>query len=119
TGKITYTSGGTAYDVDVVSGKVTSGVDQVYVGGADGKLLVGTAGATNTTVAAGAENETSKAFAMAAAVGGAGQKTFTLGGVSWSGKADDANGNGTYVGKHEGKTITVTVSGATNGTTGA
>ncbi|HCD1275121.1 TPA: flagellin FliC [Citrobacter amalonaticus] len=113
TGTMSYSLGGTGYDVDVVSGSVTTttGSNAVYVGANSGALVTN---ASNTAVAASAANATDVATLAAASATNLGG-TFQWQGTTWKATTDaNTNGNGSYSATIDGKEITLTVSGSTD-----
>lgn len=110
TGSKTYSLGGTAYDVDVTSGAVTTNTDDkaVFVGASSGALI------TTKTNAAVDTAGTAKDVAAAAKDVKQGN-TFSWKGTTWKAAGDtDSNGNGSFKASIDGKEITLTVDGSTD-----
>lgn len=109
TGSKTYSLGGTAYDVDVTSGAVTTNTDHkaVFVGASSGALI--------TTKTNAAVNTAATATDVAVLAKDVKQgNTFSWKGTTWKAAGDtDANGNGSFKASIDGKEITLTVAGST------
>ncbi|MEQ6887234.1 flagellin [Halomonas sp. CS7] len=118
TGTSTSTAGNV--EVDVVSGKVTDGTNQLYVSQTTGNI---TSDAANTSVTDGAAGtlaqDVANAFGAAFETSAQGDSA-TVGGVSWTRDtaATATQGNGTYSATIEGQDVTVTLSGAGAGGAG-
>ena len=110
TGSKAYSLGGTAYDVDVTSGAVTTNTDNkaVFVGASSGALI--------TTKTNDAVDTAATAKDVAAAAKDVKQgNTFSWKGTTWKAAGDtDANGNGSFKASIDGKEITLTVAGSTS-----
>ncbi|HIH4893368.1 TPA: flagellin, partial [Citrobacter freundii] len=91
TGTKDYKLGTTDYKVNVVTGGVKAGADDVYVGASSGALITD---ATNTAISGG--TTTGGAVAVLAKDVTQGN-TFTWKGTTWKANSDtDANGNGSF-----------------------
>lgn len=108
TGTKDYKLGTTDYKVNVVTGGVKAGADDVYVGASSGALITD---ATNTAISGG--TTTGGAVAVLAKDVTQGN-TFTWKGTTWKANSDtDANGNGSFTANIDGKDITLSISGST------
>ncbi|MBD9428530.1 flagellin FliC [Achromobacter sp. ACM03] len=121
TGTNNYDVGGTAYNVDIKSGAVTTGAAAaVYVQAGSGNLV--TASTTNNTAytMSGADQSS----LAAAAVGKAANEKFSVNGVEYTVKTANSDGlgfgNGVYTANVDGASVDFTIaSSTTTGGTGA
>ncbi|MGX6567541.1 flagellin N-terminal helical domain-containing protein [Cupriavidus necator] len=115
TGTDNYTGG---YTVDINSGAVKTGANAVYVSAANGSLVT-TATVANTVSAVydttASANGTATSLATLGAGKAAGDK-LSFDGFEFTVGTADANGNGTYTAKVDGKTVTFTIAASTDAT---
>lgn len=116
TGTKSYSLGSTAYNVDVISGAVTTGAtpDKVYVGAASRSLVTTD---SNKSIDPSTGTHAVDVAKLAANVQQGG--TINWKGTTWTATGDaTGTGNGKFTAKIDGKEITLTVTDSTNGSTG-